>query len=130
MKKIFLFILTILSFSQVLFSQSERKYTDDEKSRLKLCATLATYDTVVSFDNAVGEAYYTLVISSFKENLTIPKFSFSPLSGNDKSKIDGIIQILNEAKQTPPTWDDLLIKQTQYQIWLDKSIRKKSKYKN
>lgn len=129
MKKLFLFTAMLLC-SQFIFSQTVRTYTDDERSRLKACVILITYDTIATFDNAVGEAYYNLVVNSFKENLTIPLFSFSPLSGNDKSKIDRIIEKLNEAKTNPPTWDDLLIRQAQYQIWLDKVSHKKSKYKN
>jgi len=90
---------------------------------------MITYDTVGTFDNAAGEAYFNLVISSFKENLTIPEFSFSPFTEADKNKIERIIQMLEQLKKNPPSWDDLLIKQTQYLFWLDKVTRKKSKYK-
>lgn len=110
-------------------AQSTAELSEDEKTRIRFGIHLLTYDTVGTFDNAVGEAYYNLVIYSFKENLTIPQFSFSPFTVNDKSKIERIIQQFNQLKMNPPLWDDLLIKETQYMIWLDKVTHKKSKYK-
>lgn len=128
-KAIFLFSAGMLFISNGIFSQSSGTLTEDEKTRIKLAVPLITYDTVGAFDNASGEAYYNLVIASFKENLSIPQFTPASLTPNDKNTIDRYIQLLNQLKQNPPTWDNLLIRQTQYQIWLDKASHKKSKYK-
>jgi len=119
----------MLFISNNIFSQSSGTLSEDEKARIKISIHLITYDTVSTFDNAAGEAYYTLVINSFKQNLSIPQCSLSSLTSNDKITIDRYIQLLNKLKQNPPTWDDLLIGETQYQIWLDKASHKKSKYK-
>lgn len=119
----------LLLISNNIFAQSSGTLSEDEKVRIKLAVHLITYDTVGGFDNAAGEAYYTLVIASFKENLSIPQIKLSSLTQNDKAKTDGIIKLLNQIKQNPPTWDELLTKQTQYLIWLDKITRRKSIYK-
>ena len=124
----YIFSAILVSFNYAL-AQSPGELSEDEKARVKFAIHLITYDTVGTFDNAAGEAYFNLVISSFKENLTIPEFSFSPFTEADKNKIERIIQMLEQLKKNPPSWDDLLIKQTQYLFWLDKVTRKKSKYK-
>lgn len=129
MIKQFIFSLLMLFISHGVFSQSSGTFTGDEIARIKFSVHLITYDTVGTFDNAAGEAYYTLVITSFKENLSIPQFTLSSLTLNDKTKTDRFIQLLNQIKQNPPTWDDLLTRQTQYLIWLDKISHRKSKYK-
>ncbi|MFA5782296.1 MAG: hypothetical protein WC868_08505 [Bacteroidales bacterium] len=129
MIKQFIFSLLMLFISNGIFSQSSGTFTEDEKVRIKLAVHFITYDTVGTFDNAAGEAYYTLVITSFKENLSIPQFTLSSMTPNDKTKTDRFIQLLNQIKQNPPTWDDLLTRQTQYLLWLDKISHRKSKYK-
>lgn len=129
MKTPFVFSFLLFFISSIGFSQSSGKLTDDEKVRIKLAVHLITYDTVGKFDNAAGEAYYTLVLNSFKETLSIPQFSSASLTPNDKNKIDRIIQLLNQLKQNPPSWDDLLVRETQYLKWLDKVTHRKSKYK-
>ena len=112
-----------------VFSQSTGKFTDDEKTRIKFAVHLVTYDTISSFDNAAGEAYYNLVLNSFKETLGFPKITTSSLTLNDKTKTDIFIQQPNQLKQNPPTWDELFKRETEYLVWLDKISRKKSKYK-
>ena len=112
-----------------VFSQSSGKFTEDEMTRIKLSIHLITYDTISAFDNAEGEAYYTLLLNSFKENLSIPKINTSSLTLNDKAKTDRIIQLFVQLKQDPPTWDELLAKESQYLIWLDKVSHRQTKYK-
>jgi hypothetical protein len=51
------------------------------------------------------------------------------LTPNDKAITDRIIQLLNQLKQNPPPWDELLKGETEYLIWLDKISRRQSKYK-
>jgi hypothetical protein len=129
MKKQIISLIFIVVISTSVFAQSKEILSSDEIARIKYAVHLVTYDTVGKFDNAVGEAYYTIVISSFSENLTIPELTSSNITINDKTIIDEIIKHLNELKQNPPTWDELLKKQTQYLIWLDKTIRRSSKYR-
>ena len=129
MKKQFFLAFLMLSISYNIFSQSSGTINEDEKTRIKLAVHLITYDTIGGFDNAAGDAYYSLVLSSFRENLYIPQLSSSVISFNDKTKIEKIIQLLSLMKQNPPSWDDLFLKQTQYLIWLDKATHKKSIYK-
>lgn len=129
MKKQMMSLICILVLSANLFAQSTEIFTSDEIARIKFAVHLLTYDTLGKWDNAAGEAYYTIVISSFNENLSIPEITSSKITISDKSKIDDIISQLNELKQNPPSWDDLLRKQTQYLIWLDKALRRSSKYK-
>jgi hypothetical protein len=129
MKKQIISLISILVIGTSVFAQSSDIYTFDEIVRIKLSVPLVTYDTIGGWDNAAGEAYYTLVINSFNENLIIPEFTLSNITINDKIKVEEIIKRLNELKQNPPTWDDLLDKQTQYLIWLDKALRRSSKYK-
>lgn len=128
MKKIFNLSILLLIISNCVIAQSSGKLTQDEITRIKLTVPLITYDTIPTFDNAEGEAYFNLIIASFKENLTIPKFACT-LTPNDKSIIDKYVILLNNLKQNPPDWDDLLEKQTQYFIWLDIVSHRKSKYK-
>ena len=128
MKKIFLLSMLLLFISNNFFAQSS-KFTDDEMARIKFSVHLFTYDTANAFDNARGEAYYTMLISAFKNNLTIPSFIPSDLSFNDKTKTEKLIQYLKGIKQNPPTWQELYQKQTQYLIWKDKVTRRHTKYK-
>ena len=128
MKKILTTSLALSLFCSMSIAQN-RTYSSDEVARLKASVDLITYDTIPTFENAAGEAYYGLVIKSFKENLSIPEFTFAPMTAADKAIVDHCINQLNSIKDAPPTWDDLLIRQTQYYIWLDKSQHKKSKYK-
>ena len=130
MKNQLISIIIFLVFSTIVFAQSSDTFTQDEVARLKFSVHLITYDTIGGFDNAAGEAYYTMTINSFKEDLIIPQLTLSNITANDKAKTDNIIQQLNEQKQNPPTWDDLFAKQTQYLIWKDKVMRRSSKYKN
>ena len=129
MKKQLIFSLLMLVISNGVFAQSSGTFTGDEIARIKFSVHLITYDTVGTFDNAAGEAYYTLVIASFKENLSIPQFTLSSLTLNDKAKTDKLIQQLNQVKQNLPTWNELFTRQTQYLLWLDKISHRKSKYK-
>lgn len=131
MKTQIIFFSIILFFSNSIFAQSSvTTLTDDEIARIKFSVHLITYDTVSKFDNATGEAYYTMVLNSFKENLTIPQFNTSLLTVNDKAKTEKYIQLLSQSKQNPPTWEELLRKQTEYLMWRDKALHKKSKYRN
>lgn len=130
MKKYFFFTLLLLIASNgVVFSQTSNKLSNDEISRVKFAIPLITYDTVGTFDNAAGEAYYLIVLNSFNETQTIPECSNMNLTAKDKTKIDAFIQQLNSLKQNPPTWDELFVMQKTYLIWYDKIARKKSKYK-
>ncbi len=130
MKNQLISLIFILVISTSIYAQSSDKLTSDEIARIKFSVHLITYDTIGGFDNAAGEAYYTMTINSFEENLIIPQFSMSNITANDKAKTEKIIQQLNDLMQNPPTWDDLLTKQTQYLTWMDKVMRRKSKYKN
>lgn len=129
MTKQLIFLFLGLVVSNIFFAQSSDIFTQDEITRIKFSVHLITYDTIAAFDNADGEAYYNIVISSFQENLSIPQLAFSTLTSHDKAKIERIIQQLNELKQNPPSWNDLFDRQTQYLIWLDKVSRRHSKYK-
>lgn len=129
MKKQIISLISIVVISTSVFAQSKEIISSDEIARIKFAVHLVTYDTIPKWDNAVGEAYYTIIINSFNENLTIPVLTSSNITINDMAKIDEIIRQLNELKQNPPTWDELLKKQTQYLIWLDKTIRRSSKYR-
>jgi len=123
-----LYLISILFFSTSIFAQSQVSFTNDEIARIKFAVHLITYDTIGGWENAAGEAYYSIVISSFNENLTIPDIN-SNFTVKDKNQIDEVIRQLNMLKQSPPTWNSLLKKQTQYLIWLDRALRKKTKYK-
>lgn len=127
---IYIFFLTILTAFNYANAQSRNELNEDEKARIKFAIHLLTYDTLGAFDNAAGKSCFNLIIYSFKENLIIPEFSFSPFTENDKNKIQNIIQMLEQVKKNPPSWDDLLIRETQYLIWFDKMTHKKSEYKN
>jgi len=124
-----IFLLIVFS-SNLVFAQSKEKYTDDENARIKFAVHLVTYDTIGSFDNALGEATCKLLVFSFLENQICPKIDFAKLSSNDMSVIKKYINSFDAIKNNPPTWDELLLKETQYQIWLDASQHRKSKYKN
>lgn len=130
MKKQIIFLVLTLIISSGVFAQSSNTFTQDEIARINFSIHLITYDTINSFDNAAGEAYYTIVLNSFKENLSIPQLTSSTITANDKAKTEKLIQQFNQITQNPPTWNDLFTKQTQYLIWLDKALRKRSKYKN
>jgi hypothetical protein len=112
-----------------MLAQSSDKFTSDEIARIKFSVHLMTYDTIGGWDNAAGEAYYTLIINSFNENLIIPEFTSSNITIRDKTQINEIIQSLNELKRNPPSWNDLLEKQTEYLLYLDRVMRRRSKYK-
>ena len=119
----------MLLFSINVFSQSSGKtISEDESTRIKLAIHLITYDTIGNFEKASGEAYYVLVLNSFKENLSIPQFSSLSLTPKDKAITDRIIKQLNQLKQSPPSWDDLLAKETQYRTWLDKVSHRQPRY--
>ena len=120
-------IIILFIISNSLFAQT---LTPDEISRVKFSVHLITYDTINNFESAIGEAYYNIIINSFIENLSIPQFSLSNLTIHDDMEIDKFIKQLNNVKQHPPTWEELLIKQTQYLIWLDKVTRRQTKYKH
>ncbi|MFH2141606.1 MAG: hypothetical protein ABIJ97_04230 [Bacteroidota bacterium] len=128
MKKIIALSLFVLIICNSFFAQSSGTLTEDEKTRIILTIPLITYDTMGNFENAAGEAYFNLVIASFKEYLIIPQFTCT-LTPKDKTKIEKFIQQLNEVKHNPPSWDELFTKQTQYLIWFDKISRRQSKYK-
>jgi hypothetical protein len=131
MKKYFFFSLFLLLASNgVVFSQSSGKLTEDESARVKFNIHLITYDTIGNFDNAADEAYYNLVMSSFKENLSIPQFSKVNLTEKDKVKIEMVVKLLNQSKLNPPTWDELYTKETTFLVWRDKVTHKKSIYKS
>jgi len=129
MKKPIVLSMLMLIFSSSFFAQSSSKFTDDEIARIKFSVHLITYDTVSAFDNAMGEAYYTMLINSFSDNLIIPNFIPSELTFNDRYKIKRFIQQLKKIKQNPDSWKSLYEKQTQYLIWIDKVTRRHSKYK-
>jgi hypothetical protein len=129
MKMKIIYLISILFFSISAFAQSANSYTNDEIARMKFAVHLITYDTIGGWENAAGEAYYNIVISSFNENLTIPEISSSNFTVKDKSQVDEIIRQLNMLKQNPPTWDDLLKGQTKYLIYLDRALRRNTKYK-
>lgn len=129
-KYCFLFLLFLLFISNSVISQTTKALTDDETARVKYAVHLITYDTVGGFDNAAGDAYYHMVIQSFEQYLIIPECNKANITGSDKTKIEKYIQLLNQAKQNPPTWDDLLIRETEYYKWLDKVRHKKSIYKS
>ncbi len=130
MKKSIVLSLLMLIFSSGFFAQSANDFTDDEIARIKFSVHLITYDTVSKFDSPQGEAYYTMVINAFKENLTFPQFNASQITVHDKTKTEKYIQLLNQTKQNPPSWEELFRRQTEYLIWRDKALRKKSKYRN
>jgi len=122
-------IIVVMLFALFGYSQETKKiYTPDEKLRIQLAVPLITYDTINVFDNAVGEAYFHLMIESFSENQKFPDFSFSPLTEKDKSLIEVVRKKLVVLLNNPPTWDDLLIKQSQYNLWKDSVQRRKSIY--
>lgn len=130
MKKLIILSIFTLFITNDFFAQSANKFTNDEKARIQFSVHLITYDTISAFDNAKGEAYYTMLINVFTENLAFPDFIPSELTSNDRNKIEGIIQQLEGIKQNPPTWESLYKKQTEFLIWIDIVTRKRSKYKN
>jgi hypothetical protein len=83
-----------------------------------------------NFENASGEAYYNLIKFTFQENLTIPKLEIGNLTNNDKTIIINYISLLEQSFNNPLPWSSLLELEKQYLIWLDRSHRKVSKYKN
>ena len=83
-----------------------------------------------NFENATGEAYYNLIKFAFGENLSIPKLEFENLTNNDKTIIMNYISLLEQSFNNPLPWKQLLELEKQYLIWLDRSNRKVSKYKN
>lgn len=129
MKKQIILLIIALAFCNSFFAQSTDKLTQDEIARVKFSIHLITYDTIGSFESAAGEAYYKLVLRSFEENLTIPQMSLTNITANDKAITESIIQRLNDSKKNPPTWDELLVKETEYLKWFDKVTRRQSKYK-
>jgi len=129
MKKVIILSMLMLIISNGIFAQSSNKFTNEEIARIKFSVHLITYDTVSCFETAKGEAYYTMVINMFKNNLVVPDFFPSDITSADKNKIDVLIQQLKKVKQNPPTWESLYERQTKYLMWLDKVMRKQSKYK-
>jgi len=98
---------------------------DDKMARISFAVHLITYDTISAFESAKGEAYYKMLIDAFSKNATTPDFMPSDLSSHDRNKI-----ILYRAiKSNPPSWNEPYRQETQYLIWKDKVIRRRSKYK-
>ncbi|MDD3688391.1 MAG: hypothetical protein PHE56_16725 [Bacteroidales bacterium] len=123
------FVLMIL-FSTSIIAQSIDSYSTDEVARMKFAVHLITYDTIGGWENAAGEAYYNIIISSFKENCSIPDITSINFTDKDKYQISVIIGQLNALKQNPPSWDELMRKETQYLIYLDRALRRNTKYKS
>lgn len=128
MKSIFisLFIISFYSFNS--FCQTEE--IKDQHARTKFSIHLIDYMDPPNFENATGEAYYNLIKFTFEENLTIPKLEISNLTNNDKTLIINYISLLEQSFNNPLPWSSLLELEKQYLIWIDKSHRKVSKYKN
>jgi hypothetical protein len=128
MKSLFitLVFLSALSFNAICQSQIDK----DQESRIKFSIHLIDYLTPPSFENAVGEAYYNTVKFSFGESLVIPKLDLNNLSNNDKTILLNYISLLEQSAANPLSWSSLLELEKQYLIWLDRSNRKASKYRN
>jgi hypothetical protein len=130
MKMRSLYLVLMVLFSTSIFAQSLDSYSTDEVARMKFAVHLITYDTIGGWENAAGEAYYNIIISSFKENCSIPDISSINFTVKDKIQISVIVEQLNALKQNPPSWDELLRKETQYLIYLDRALRRNTKYKS
>lgn len=101
---------------------------DDKMARISFAVHLITYDTISAFESAKGEAYYKMLIDAFSKNATTPDFMPSDLSSHDRNKINKII-LHRAIKSNPPSWNEPYRQETQYLIWKDKVIRRRSKYK-
>src|SRR5688572_29354973 len=132
MKNIIFAGLLMVFLAQGALAQSiaNTKLTEDEATRVKFSVHLIDYQTPPVFDNAVGQAYYNVVKTSFSENLTIPTVNITGMTEHDKEIVNQYIELLNGAMTTPLTWDHLLQLETQYQNWVDRTTHKVSIYKN
>ena len=117
----------LLIISNNCFSQN---LSEDEKMRVKYSVHLVTYDTVSTFDNSQGEANFKLLLFTFSEEQFIPEIEFNLVSKNDQEIIQKHIDIFKAIKTNPPTWQELLRKESEYLKWIDASQRRKSKYNN
>lgn len=117
----------LLLISNNSYSQN---LTADEETRVKYSVHLVTYDTVASFDNSLGEAYFKLLLFTFTEKQYIPEIDIKLLSERDKKIIQNHIDIFNAIKTNPPTWQELVRKESDYLKWIDVSQRRRSKYNN
>jgi hypothetical protein len=124
------FLLTFLhnSFSQT--SNELNRLTEDEIARVKFSVHLMNYQNPPSFDNALGDALYNIVKSSFTENLSIPELTTDGITAHDQTIINGYIELLKGAAKNPLSWNQLFQLETQYLIWWDRANHKVSRYTN
>jgi hypothetical protein len=128
MKSIFFSQILISLFAINSFCQTAD--SKDQNARIKFSVHLIDYMNPPNFENASGEAHYNLIKFAFEENLTIPNFELDNLTNNDKTIIVNYISLLEQSLYNPLPWKQLLELEKQYLIWLDRSNRKVSKYKN
>jgi hypothetical protein len=84
------------------------------------------------YETPVGDAASNLIINSFKTNLIIPAFTqLEGISETDLLKIESLKLALKTIIDSPtPSWDTILMFETQKMLLLDKQLRRQSKYKN
>jgi hypothetical protein len=128
MKLTFITIIFLSIFSFDANCQSTIEI--DKEARIKFSVHLMDYFNPPTFENALGEAYYNAIKFSFSENLIIPDLELNSLSANDKEIIVSYIDLLSQSVTETLTWPSLIELEKQYLIWVDRSNRKVSKYKN
>jgi hypothetical protein len=133
MKKLIFAGLLVVFLAQGAIAQSitnTKTLTYDEVARVKFSVHLIDYQTPPSFDNALGQAYYNVVKTSFSENLIIPNVDITGMTDHDREIVNQYIELLNGAMISPLTWDHLLQLEAQYMNYLDRTTHKVSIYKN
>ena len=126
------FLIPIVTFTLVSSAskgQDSRVFSNDEKSRISFAVHLLTYDTVASFESALGEAYFKALVHSVENAQSIIPAPTN-LKGYDLLTCLAHAQRFQGVIENPPTWEFLFAMEEQYLKWLDTVVRKKSKYKS
>ncbi len=120
----FIILLSSSIYGQVILSEDEAARKSAMVNYLDQCQ--------FDYETPVGDAASNLIINSFKTSLIIPAFTqLEGISETDLLKIESLKLALKTIIDSPtPSWDTILMFETQKMLLLDKQLRRQSKYKN
>jgi hypothetical protein len=123
-----LFFIFIFCFGYTSFSQTNDA-ADERLRRIKLVDYLD--QTHFSYESPEGESVANITIWAFKENLVVLNLDNSKLSANDALKIEALKLALNSLLTIEvPSWEQIVIFETQKLKLIDSQVTRHSKYKN
>lgn len=124
-------ILFVISFTA--FSQTQDRNTNKENL---IRAAYASYyleevqESNFIFESPRGEAVASLILKLYRDLLPFSEIPTEGINVNDNAKVEKLISKLNQLRETPPTWQEILNMEQKHLIDWDKAIRLKSRYKS